>query len=148
MNEQVKEFAGVVVAVVLMMDGLLHMYWSTGGIWPARSPKTLSIAVLNVDISFATRGVFALACMLLLGALTVLARVHVLGALGQIIPAPLLQLGVLAIAAGLLLRGLAGIVWALGLVAAKSKLFYRLNLLVYTPLCLILFVAAGAAARF
>ena len=50
------------------------------------------------------------------------------------------------IAAGLLLRGLAGIVWALGLVAAKSKLFYQLNLILYTPVCLLLFAAAMLVA--
>lgn len=141
-----KELAGILVAAVLVADGLLHAFWSTGRVWPARDPKTLSLAVLNVDISFATPGVFALACALLLGALTVLARVHLLGVLGQIIPTPLLQLGILAIAAGLLLRGLAGIVWALGWAAAKSKLFYQLNLMLYTPVCLLLFAAAVFAA--
>mgnify|MGYP001350331966 CR=1 FL=1 len=140
------ELAGILVAAVLATDGLLHAYWATGRIWPARDPKTLSLAVLNVDISFATPGVFVLACALLLGALTVLARVHHLGMLGQMIPAPLLQLGILMIAAGLLLRGLAGIVWALGLIAAKSKLFYQLNLMLYTPVCLLLLAAAVIAA--
>lgn len=140
------ELAGILIAAVLIADGLLHVYWATGHIWPARDPKTLSLAVLNVEISFATPGVFALACALLLGALMVLARVHHLGTLGQIIPAPLLQLGILVIAAGLLLRGLAGIVWALGWLAAKSKLFYKLNLMLYTPVCLLLFVAAIIAA--
>ena len=139
-------FAGLLIAAVLAADGLLHLYWATGHLWPARDPKTLSRAVLNVDISFATPGVFALACALLLGAFTVLARVHSLGMLGQLLPAPLLQLGILVIAAGLLLRGLAGIVWALGLVAAKSELFYQLNLLLYTPVCLLLFAAAVIVA--
>lgn len=135
-------WAGFLIAAVLAADGLLHAYWATGHLWPARDPNTLSRAVLNVDISFATPGVFALACALVLGALTVLARVHALGTLGQLIPAPLLQFGVLVIAAGLLLRGLAGIVWALGLMVARSKLFYQLNLVLYTPVCLLLFVAA------
>lgn len=136
------QIAGLLIAAVLAADGLLHMYWATGHIWPARDPKTLSRAVLNVEISFTTPGVFALACALLLGSFTVLARVHSLGMLGQLVPAPLLQLGILVIAAGLLLRTLAGIVWALGLVAAKSKLFYQLNLMLYTPVCLLLFTAA------
>lgn len=139
-------FAGLLVAAVLAVDGLLHAYWATGHIWPARDPKTLSLAVLNFDISFATPGVFALACALVLGSFTVLARVHALGVLGQFIPAPLLQLGLLVIAAGLLLRGLAGIVWMLGLIAAKSKLFYQLNLILYTPVCLLLFAAAMLVA--
>lgn len=150
MNEQVKEIAGMIVAVVLALDGLLHAYWATGQIWPARSKLSLAQAVLNTNKtrSFRPAILVPLVGLLMGGALIVLARVHLLGMLGQLIPSPLLQLGILAIAAGLLLRGLAGIVWALGLVAAKSKLFYQLNLLVYTPLCLILFVAAVEAARF
>lgn len=146
MSENMKELAGVLIAVVLFVDGLLHIYWATGHIWPARNPKTLSLAVLNIDISFATPGVFALACALLLGACVVLARVHVLGEPGQLIPASLLQLGILAIASGLLLRGLAGIVWILRPTISRSELFYKLNLLVYTPVCLLLFAAAIFAA--
>ena len=40
------------------------------------------------------------------------------------------------VAAGLLLCAVAGVGWVLGLAASQSKLFYRLNLLVYTPVCL------------
>jgi hypothetical protein len=134
--------AGILIAAVLTADGLLHAYWATGHIWPARNPKTLPLAVLNVEISFATPGVFALACALLLGALAVLARVHVLGTLDQHIPASLLQVGIIVVAAGLLLRGLAGLAWALGVLPAKSSLFYQLNLMLYTPVCLLLFAAA------
>jgi hypothetical protein len=146
MSENMKELAGVLIAVVLFLDGLLHIYWATGHIWPARNPKALSLAVLNIDISFATPGVFALACALLLGACVVLARVHALGGPGRLIPALLLQLGILAIAIGLLLRGLAGIVWILRPKISRSKLFYKLNLLAYTPVCLLLFAAAVFAA--
>lgn len=140
------KFAGILIAVVLTADGLLHLYWATGHLWPARDPKTLSLAVLNVEISFATPTVFALACALLLGAVVVLARAHVLGPLGQLVPAPVLQVGILVIAVGLLLRGLAGVVWALGLLAANSQLFYQLNLWLYTPVCWLLFLAAVIVA--
>jgi hypothetical protein len=78
--------------------------------------------------------------------LTVLARVHHLGMLGQFFPDLLLQLVTLAVATGLLLQGVAGGAWALGPVAVRSRLFYKLNLMVYTPVCLVLFVAAVAAA--
>jgi len=36
MNEHLQELAGIVVAGVLALDGLLHAYWATGQIWPAR----------------------------------------------------------------------------------------------------------------
>ena len=84
--------------------------------------------------------------MLFFGALLVLARIHRLGLLGQLIPDLFLQWGIWVIAAGFLLLGLTGILRALGLIKAKSKLYYKLNLMVYTPACLILFAAAAAIA--
>ena len=150
MNEQVKELAGIVIAVVLIMDALIHAYWATGQIWPARNKLSLTQAVLNSSKtqSFRPAILVTLVCLLFCGALIVLARVHLLGTPGQLIPDPLLQVGILAIAAGLLLRGIAGVVWAMGLAASQSKLFYKLNLLIYTPTCLILFIAALLAAGF
>ncbi len=53
----------------------------------------------------------------------------------------------LVLATGFLLRGLLGIVWALGLLPSTSELFYKLNLLVYTPACLVLFAAAIVVLR-
>ncbi len=148
MSEQVKEFAGILVAVVLALDGLLHAYWATGQIWPTSNKLALVQAVLNTSKMRAWRPAILvpLAGLLLGGALLVLARVHRLGTLGQLLPEPLLQAGILAIATGLLLRGVAGIGWVLARASAKSKLFYKLNVVVYTPICLILFIAAVVAA--
>ncbi len=148
MSEHVKELAGIVVAAVLAVDGFMHAFWATGQIWPAQDQLALIQAVLNSNKTRLLRPTVLapLAGLLVLGALTVLARVHRLGMLGQLIPGPLLQVGILAVATGLLLRGVAGIGWALGLAPARSKLFYKLNLMVYTPVCLVLFVAAVAVA--
>ena len=148
MSEHVKELAGIVVAAVRTVDGFMHAFWATGQIWPAHDQLALIQAVLNSNKTRLLRPTVLapLAGLLVLGALTVLARVHRLGMLGQLIPGPLLQVGILAVATGLLLRGVAGIGWALGLAPARSKLFYKLNLMVYTPVCLVLFVAAAAAA--
>lgn len=148
MNEHVKELAGIVVAAVLAVDGFLHAYWATGQIWPAQDQLVLIQVVLNSNKTRLLRPTVLapLAGLLFLAALIVLARVHHLGLLGQLIPGPLLQVAILAVAAGLLLRAVAGVGWVLGLAASQSKLFYRLNLLVYTPVCLVLFVAAVAAA--
>jgi uncharacterized protein DUF3995 len=150
MNELIKESAGIVIAVALVIDGLFHAYWATGRVWPARDKLALAQMVLNINRTRSWRpAVLApLACLLLCGAYIALAQVHLLGLPGELIPAPLLQIGILAIAAGLLLRGLAGVVWALGLLASKSKLFYKLNLWMYTPACIVLFIAAVIAARY
>lgn len=151
MNEHSQVLAGIVIAGVLALDGLLHAYWATGQIWPAHDKLALVRAVLNSNNTRAFRPaiLFPLVVLLVCGALLVLARVHalgVLGGLGQFMPDVLLQLGVVGVAIGLLARGVAGIGWALGLAPAKSTLFYRLNLLVYTPVCLVLFIAALAVA--
>jgi hypothetical protein len=148
MSQYVKEIAGILVAAVLIADGLLHAYWATGRLWPAQDKLSLAQAVLNINKTRSFRPAFLvpLACLLFCGALIVLAQIHSLGMPEQFIPGPLLRLGVLAIAIGLLLRGLAGIVWVLRLAASKSGLFYKLNLIVYTPLCLLLFAAMVAVA--
>lgn len=148
MNEHVHVLAGIVIAGVLALDGLLHAYWATGQIWPAHNKLSLVQAVLNSSNTraFRPRNLFPLAMLLVCGALLVLARVHAFGVPGQLMPDALLQVGVVGVAIGLLARGVAGIGWALGLAPAKSTLFYRLNLLVYTPVCLVLFIAALAVA--
>lgn len=148
MNEQVAALWGIVIAGVLALDGLLHAYWATGRIWPARNKLALVRAVLNSSNTRAFRPVILLplAMALMCAALLVLARVHILDAPGDLIPEALLQLGIVAVAMGLIARGVAGIGWALGLAPAKSTLFYRLNLLVYTPVCFGLFIAALAVA--
>ena len=149
MNEHVNELAGITIAVALAFDGCLHAYWATGQIWPAPNKLSLVQAVLNTSKMRAWRPVILvpLAGLLFSGALLVLARVHRLGLLGPLIPAPLLQAGILAVATGLLLRGVAGVGWALGLAASTSQRFYQLNLLLYTPVCLVLFLAAVVVAR-
>lgn len=144
-NERTKERAGMLVAAVLAADGLLHAYWATGAIWPAHDARSLSHAVLNTDIPFKPIVVGPLACLLLVGALTALARVHRIGRLGWRIPDRLLQFGILVIAAGALVRGAAGIGMALR--EDANTTFSRLNVRLYTPACLVLFAAAVAASR-
>jgi hypothetical protein len=46
----------------------------------------------------------------------------------------------------LLARGLAGIAWVAGIGASRDTPFYRLNLIAYTPICLVLGIAAGIGA--
>lgn len=147
MSEQTKECAGVLVGAFLVADALLNLYWATGSVWPAPDHTTLSLAVLNGNYSFAPPVTVPLGLFSLTGALITLARVHCLGPLGQRIPRPLRQAGALVVAAALLLRGVAGLGWVLGLGANPSTPFYRLNLLIYTPICLVMFVAAALATR-
>jgi hypothetical protein len=147
MNERNSARAGTLLAGALAADGVLHAYWATGGSWPAEDRETLARLVLNSDrpSSFRPAIVGPLAGLLILASATTLARVRRLGRLGRLIPYPLLQLGVLAVAAGLLLRGAQG-VW-IALWGDVNTTFYKLNLVAYTPACLLLSAATVAVTR-
>ena len=149
MNEQLKDLAGILIALVLAGDSLLHVYWAKGHIWPAPDPLSLSQAVLNSNKTRLFKPVILvpLACLLFLGALIRAGADSSSRHARTAYPDLFLQLGIWVIAAGFLLLGLVGIVRAFGLLEAKSKLFYKLNLMVYTPLCLVLFAAAVVVAR-
>lgn len=131
--------AAELVASVLGVDAVFHLYWATGATWPAADSKGLSQAVLGTDVPFTPTVLLPLVVLLLTGAGLVLAhsrrpRRHLL-----------LRLGTLAVASGLGLRTLAGVYW---LFAKESgTVFYWLNLALYTPLCATLAVAAFRVAR-
>lgn len=116
-----------VVATVLALDAVLHLYWATGATWPAPDQRTLAIAVLGAPLSFAPSILLPLATVLLCAAAVVVTGVRR--------PHPLLRAGTLAIATGLLVRALAGVVWAFGIGVEPGGAFFWLNLLLYTPLC-------------
>ncbi|MFI7173010.1 DUF3995 domain-containing protein [Streptomyces spororaveus] len=130
--------AGTAVAGLLAADGLVHLYWATGATWPAPDERSLSLAVLGLDTSFGPAAVLPLAAVLLTGASAVLA--HTRGRGGRVTRA---VTG--AVAAGLAVRGLAGLGWAAGLLdSPPDSAFHVLNLVLYTPACL---AAAWAAAH-
>lgn len=147
MNELAKERAGMALAGFLAADALANLYWATGATWPAPDRLTLTLAILNGDYPTAPAVTVPLACLSLGGAFTALARVHRLGALRRLIPDSLLQVGALAIAGAPGVRGALGIGWALGLLPAKTQAFYALNLVAFTPACLVFCAAAVAAAN-
>ncbi|MDL4819012.1 DUF3995 domain-containing protein [Actinomadura opuntiae] len=132
------EIAALLTAAVLGLDALLHVYWMTGRTWPARDVTTLSRGLLNADVPFTPRVLAPLVLILSVGAVAVLARADViLPGLPGWLPAA----GAAAVAAGLALRAGAGLVWALGVGARKDSVFYKLNLALYTPVCLLLTAA-------
>ncbi|MFJ9948882.1 DUF3995 domain-containing protein [Kitasatospora sp. NPDC091207] len=139
--------AALAVAVVLAADGLLHVYWATGSTWPAPDAASLSRAVLNAEVPFTPRVVLPLAALLCSGATVVLARGGLLDGAARRLPAVVLRWGPRAVAGGLLARGLAGLVWASGTGTEPGSAFHRLNLALYTPLCLAGAAAALAVAR-
>lgn len=44
--------AAALVASVLTVDAVLHLYWTTGATWPAADDKSLSHAVLGTEVPF------------------------------------------------------------------------------------------------
>ncbi|MFF8845921.1 DUF3995 domain-containing protein [Streptomyces sp. NPDC015127] len=136
------------VAGVLAFDGLLHVFWATGSHWPAADPQALSYAVLGRDAPFTPPVVLPLAALLFTAAALVAARAR-LGRGHRFWRAA--QLGTVAVACGLAVRGLAGLAWAAGVDAGPDEgtgsTFHWLNLALYTPLCLVLAACALTVAR-
>jgi hypothetical protein len=139
------EMAALLVAAVLTADALLHAYWITGRTWPARDVTALSRGLLNADVPFTPRVLAPLVLVLCGGAVTVLAQADMIL---HGLPGPLTLAGTIAVAAGLTLRALAGLGWALGIGARRDSVFYKLNLGLYTPVCVLLAAATiDVAAR-
>jgi hypothetical protein len=108
----------------------VHVYWATGATWPAGDERTLSLTVLNLQVSFGPGVVLPLAALhlLLAGAVLTSARWT------------LSRLVVAGLVAGLAVRAAVGLVWITGAVDTSTA-FYWLNLVLYTPVCVALCVA-------
>lgn len=130
------------VGAVLAADGLIHLYWATGRTWPVHDTSRLSQLVLNTQVPFTPQGLVPLAGLLLSGATLVLVRGGRLPGLGRRLPSVLPRWATRAVACGLLARGAIGLVWVTGAWADPGDTFYWLNLLLYTPLCVLLSRAA------
>ncbi|MFJ7271212.1 RNA polymerase sigma factor [Streptomyces sp. NPDC099050] len=112
-NDTTRIRTGRALAALLAADGLVHLCWATGLTWPAPDARTLSLAVLGSEVSFGPPVVLPLAALTLTGAAAVLAHAHGRG--GR--PARLVTA---AVAAGLAVRGLAGLGWAAGLLPTPA----------------------------
>ncbi|GAA3104821.1 DUF3995 domain-containing protein [Streptomyces rectiviolaceus] len=137
MSDRTARRAAVVLASVLTVDALFHLYWATGATWPADDSESLSYAVLGTEAPFTPPVVLPLAVLLLTAGGTVVAQSRR--------PYRLFRLGTLAVAGGLGLRTLAGVFWLFA--QDTGSAFYWLNLGLYTPLCAVLCAAALTVAR-
>jgi hypothetical protein len=139
--------AGIVVAGVLGVDCVMHMFWaSTGSSWPATTDKGLSRGLLNGDFSFTPGVLFPLAAILLVATLMVLIRAGLLRRFAAV-PTWLPQLVTIGTGAAVLVRAIAGVVWIASIDASTTTPFYWLNLAFYTPACLVMFAACFVLLR-
>lgn len=116
-------------AVVLAVLAAVHVYWACGATWPAADERGLSLAVLGSVVSFGPAVTLPLA--VLEGAASAGVYAYVRDPRRR-----LARLVTGAFAAGLLLRGAVGVVWAVFGKDGSGAVFPWLNALVYTPLCL------------
>lgn len=145
LTDRARRYSGAAVAALLAADGLVHLYWATGATWPAPDEQALSLAVLGTAVSFGPPVVLPLAALTLTGAAAVLAHSRRPGSPTVRRAARLVTA---AVAAGLAVRGLAGLAWAAGLLdGPQDSPFHVLNLALYTPACLGFGWAAARLAR-
>ncbi|MFI1581685.1 DUF3995 domain-containing protein [Embleya sp. NPDC020630] len=130
---------GTAVAALLAGDALVHAFWATGATWPAGSTEALSQGLLNADVPFTPRVLLPLCTLLTTAAVGI--HAHSRGRGGR-----LTALVSAAVATGLTVRAGAGVVWAFGVGADQGSTFYRLNLAVYTPVCVGFGYAAARVA--
>ncbi len=81
------------IAAVLFVDGLIHLCWATGLTWPAGDARSLSLALLGIDVPFSPALLLTLAATLWAGAAVVLVRARreragLIGHLAQACPWP------------------------------------------------------------
>ena len=136
--------AGAAAAGGLAAVGALHACWALGGSWPGSDQRELAEIVVGPE---GTRfpppsAVWAVTALLEAAAVILLARV---GVAGRWLPGWIVRTGAVTVAAVLLLRGVVGA--ATSLAAGLPSTYHRLDVALYSPLCVALGLGALAAAR-
>lgn len=128
-------------ALVLTVIGALHLGWAAGSTFPFRTRDALNDAVVGRP---ATPG--PAECGAVAGLLAVAAAVVVAADRGRTWWARLASVGVASVLSTRAAFGFAGRTSVL-VPGSESPRFKRLDRFVYSPLCTLLAVGAGAAAR-
>ena len=132
------EFAPILPGLVLLFLAGIHVYWGLGGLWPGTSPFDLAQKVVGGVSGSPMPGrvaCFSVAIFLFLSSLLVTSSIHgfrfglstkTLSFLQQLL------------AGIILLRGVGGFFDRYLRPHTRSGPFERLNILIYSPLCLCL----------
>lgn len=130
----------LLTAGVLVLIGALHVAWLFSP-WPFRSREELARRAVGVPVDkLPPRGLtFAVAVLLGLAGYLVVGRADLVGTPG---PSWVPVVGTAGVAAVLLLRGVGGLVVSY----QRSTDFARMDLLLYSPLCLVLAACSAVVA--
>ncbi len=139
-------WAATLAAATFVAIAALHGYWAMGGFWPGHDPESLARTVVGGQPGMRFPGpsaCWAVAAVLVAGAVVVLAAG---GVLALPVPAPIARGAAGVGALALLLRGLEGFVDERLRPDTAGSPFARLNVRLYSPLCLALAIATAVAA--
>ena len=131
-------------AALLGALGLVHVFWAFGGVWPARTGPALAKAVVGPAQEAMPGAVACLgvAALLAAAAALVLARAELVAVPG---PQWIVDVGTWVIAGVLAARAAVGLVtWVK---ADHSQLYHRLDVALYSPLCLLIAALCLKVAR-
>ncbi|GAA0259573.1 hypothetical protein GCM10010492_70620 [Saccharothrix mutabilis subsp. mutabilis] len=130
----------LVTALVLVAVGVLHVLWMFST-WPLKTREEFAARVVNVPVERLPSAPLtgAVAAALGLAAYLVAGRAGLLGVPG---PGWVPVVGTVVVAAVLLLRGAAGLVSSL----REDSAYARLDVRVYSPLCLALAASTALVA--
>ncbi|GAA3388235.1 molybdopterin-dependent oxidoreductase [Cryptosporangium minutisporangium] len=143
----VRRNAASAAGVVLVLAAAVHGYWAAGGRWPGWDEASLAQRVVGDTVHFPSAFATASVAALLGGAAALLlirARL-----LPPVLPTGLQRLGLVLLAGALAARGVLGaITSAHALVGRGADVpYYRLDLLVYSPACLVVAALTVVALR-
>jgi len=123
----------------------LHLYWSVGGRWPGHDEESLARMVVGGPPGMRMPGMTA---CLVVSVLLVAGAVVVLGAAGVLpLPIALMRPAAYVLIGVFLLRGVGGLFDGLFRPATHGSSYARLNLMLYSPLCVTLGVIAWLCTR-
>lgn len=125
--------AAIGAAVLLVAAAAVHAWWAVGRVWPAPDGRTLARAVVG-PTQLAMPGAAAcaaIAVLLVAAAAVVIARADLMRWTG---PGWVVTVGAWVVIGVLALRGLVGLVTSLA--AGRAQTYHRLDVAVYSPLCL------------
>lgn len=137
-------FAAIAGAIYLALAAL-HAYWARGGVWPGTDPDSLNRMVVGGPPVMRGPGpalTWVVTAILIGAATIVLARA---GIIALPVPHGWIRAAGLVGASVLVLRGLEGFVDTRLRPDTKDSPFARLNVRLYSPLCLVLAFATAMA---